>query len=466
MPTNYTTGMIDPSGSIVQGLSTGLNMQGAQQALQMNEAAEARARELHPLAVAGAQQDMTLAANRDNRENAAEVRAQAVFDQQQAAAAEAEARRTAFQEAMGNLAGLGASATVEDYAGVANQFPEFSESLMETWETMDDSRKQGTARVLGQAAIALRGGNAERAIAIAEEYAVAAENSGDVQGAATARSLVETMKASPDAGLASIGLALTQLDPEMASMAIGQGSSVQTTQMIAGRISVQTMRDGTTQVVDTATNRVLTGQEARDAIAEAESAVGEAERIKTRGRGTGENEADVETGSQAEAAKGFGEAQVTFVTDALASASTVRGNIRTMDEAIQAIDDGAQAGLIYNRMPRITEAGATLQNAMDRMGLDVIGSVTFGALSEGELRLAMSTAVPRGLSAPELRNWLVQRRDAQEKVLAALTEQAEFLSNPENTLNDWVTRVDGAGGLAAESAPETPQRRSYMDLLD
>ena len=49
-------------------------------------------------------------------------------------------------------------------------------------------------------------------------------------------------------------------------------------------------------------------------------------------------------------------------------------------------------------MPSVTEASASLENAMNRMGLDVIGSVTFGALSEGEMRLAMDTAVPRGLA--------------------------------------------------------------------
>ena len=75
------------------------------------------------------------------------------------------------------------------------------------------------------------------------------------------------------------------------------------------------------------------------------------------------------------------------------------------------------------------------------MGLDVIGSVTFGALSEDELRLAMETAVPRNLDEPQLRDWLIKKRDAQQKVRVALIEQARFLSDPNNSLKDWADRL-------------------------
>ena len=54
----------------------------------------------------------------------------------------------------------------------------------------------------------------------------------------------------------------------------------------------------------------------------------------------------------------------------------------------------------------------------------MIGSVTFGALSAGEMQLAMDTAVPSGLAPPELKIWLTRKREAQRKMLIALQEAA------------------------------------------
>jgi hypothetical protein len=124
----------------------------------------------------------------------------------------------------------------------------------------------------------------------------------------------------------------------------------------------------------------------------------------------------------------------------LEAASKVGGNISNIDSAINALQRGADAGTIYNNMPRLDEASASLQNAMHRMGLDVIGSVTFGALSAGELRLAMETAAPRNLNSEELLKWMQRRREAQVKARAGLLEAAEYFANG-GSVAGWVERV-------------------------
>jgi lysophospholipase L1-like esterase len=52
-----------------------------------------------------------------------------------------------------------------------------------------------------------------------------------------------------------------------------------------------------------------------------------------------------------------------------------------------------------------------------RLGLDVVGAVTFGALSEGELNLALDVALPTDLSPPDLKKWVLNKKAAQEKVV-------------------------------------------------
>lgn len=152
------------------------------------------------------------------------------------------------------------------------------------------------------------------------------------------------------------------------------------------------------------------------------------------------NVADIDTGGAAAGAKIGGQKTMEAGFDAWKDYGKLQTSIGNMDEAIAALDSGAQTGIIYKMLPNITEASASLQNAMDRMGLDVIGSVTFGALSEGEMRLAMQTAVPRDLPPAELRSWLAKKRDAQIKAADMLADAAQFLTKPGNTINDWIER--------------------------
>ena len=63
------------------------------------------------------------------------------------------------------------------------------------------------------------------------------------------------------------------------------------------------------------------------------------------------------------------------------------------------------------------------------MALDVIGAVTFGALSKGELDLAKEVALPTGLDTPELIQHLRERKAAQEKLRNYFNKQIQFLEN-------------------------------------
>jgi hypothetical protein len=215
---------------------------------------------------------------------------------------------------------------------------------------------------------------------------------------------------------------------------------------------VLTLRDGSIQV-KTAGGETLSGQAAMDFVRKSQETAANLERDIYSARREGTNIAEAETGAAAAAAGKSGELTMDRGFKAYDDAVKAGSALSTMDEAIAALDSGAKSGIVYNMLPNVTEASASLSNAMNRMGLDVISSVTFGALSAPEMDLAMETAVPRGLAPDELRSWLVKKRDAQAKAREALMNAARYLTQPGNTLSGWMEQQASASAPAASPAP-------------
>lgn len=152
--------------------------------------------------------------------------------------------------------------------------------------------------------------------------------------------------------------------------------------------------------------------------------------------------------------------QSKYVNEAFAKSDQLTTSIANIDTAIGAIDEGAPRNVFMNLLPDITEQSATLTSALRRMGLDVVSSVTFGALSQSELNIAMDTAYPRNASGPALKAYLQDRKTALQKLRKYTEEAAMFLSNPNNTPQDWRTIV-----IERRNANEaTIQGNPYLDM--
>lgn len=160
--------------------------------------------------------------------------------------------------------------------------------------------------------------------------------------------------------------------------------------------------------------------------------------------------------------------------DGLAKVGTSLANI---DEAIAAIDAGAETGPVYKMLPSVTAASVELDNIRNRMGLDVISAVTFGALSKGEQDLALDTALPTGLEPPQLREWLVRKKTAQQKLSKYLSEAAVYLGKPGNTVASWtemqamenqgnnsIVPAAGDNGIVSPDTSERDRLRSKYRL--
>ena len=131
--------------------------------------------------------------------------------------------------------------------------------------------------------------------------------------------------------------------------------------------------------------------------------------------------------------------------EAWESLGKVNVSIGNMNDAIAAIDAGARTGAIDEYLPNIRSSSVELSNIRNRMGLDVIGGVTFGALSKGELDLALSTALPIGLDEPKLREWLVKKKEAQSKLAKYYSSAATYLGTPGNTVAKWAEMQKSKG---------------------
>jgi hypothetical protein len=122
-------------------------------------------------------------------------------------------------------------------------------------------------------------------------------------------------------------------------------------------------------------------------------------------------------------------------------------NIRNLDRAIKAVEAGAGTGAIEKNFPSIRAASVELDQIQGELALDVIGAVTFGALSEGELNLAKQIALPTGLDGPQLIKHLQDRQAAQSKLRDYFQEQVDFLDQGGSV----------AGFLREKTRQATPQ---------
>lgn len=122
-----------------------------------------------------------------------------------------------------------------------------------------------------------------------------------------------------------------------------------------------------------------------------------------------------------------GKASAQKITKGVDRIEKITQNILNIDKAIQAVKDGAGTGAIERLFPSIKAASVELDQLQGELALDVVGNVTFGALSKGELDLAKSVAIPTGLDGPELIDWLQRKKAAQSRVRDYFSQQVQFL---------------------------------------
>ncbi len=158
------------------------------------------------------------------------------------------------------------------------------------------------------------------------------------------------------------------------------------------------------------------------------------------------------------------EAREKSISEATAKVTQLWDTASIYDQMIRSIDEGAGIGRVNQLFPTIRSATAQFEQAAKNLGLRVISSTTFGALSEGELRLAMETAVPPISDPVEMRDYLVRKRAAQEKLADQMLAYIDHLRGG-GTADSWISlqakiRKERGGADSGSQQPNGAARPS------
>lgn len=152
--------------------------------------------------------------------------------------------------------------------------------------------------------------------------------------------------------------------------------------------------------------------------------------------------------------------------------TNINANINNYKEGIRLLrEEGASTGVVEKRLPSLKAASQKLDNLRNRLGLDVVGGTTFGALSEAELAMALDTAMPSSLQPEELAKWFEERMSAQQKLADILDGAIQFLAVPGNSLADLRAEqkqsAQGGSGQGAMTPGITGATSKYkIEVMD
>ena len=132
--------------------------------------------------------------------------------------------------------------------------------------------------------------------------------------------------------------------------------------------------------------------------------------------------------------------------DVFKKAGGINEQISLLDQALAAVEAGASTGVIRNMLPALNSATAQLRAVANQLGIEIINSATFGALSEKELGLALSTGLDTSLKGPELIKHIEEKIAARKKLRDQLFKDAKRLTQPGARFSDYVAEREAQYG--------------------
>ena len=127
-------------------------------------------------------------------------------------------------------------------------------------------------------------------------------------------------------------------------------------------------------------------------------------------------------------------------------AGNIDGMINRLTQAYTALEQGGKSGVFQRYLPAFDEATASLRQAANQLGIDIINSATFGALSEKELGLALETGLPMSLDEEELKSYIRNKVAAQVKLRDELIKKARALAGGQMKYSDFINQYSPKGG--------------------
>ena len=141
--------------------------------------------------------------------------------------------------------------------------------------------------------------------------------------------------------------------------------------------------------------------------------------------------------------------------EALKKLSNLESQASSLNEAVQALDNGAGSGVIKQYLPAWNASTARLREAANKLGLDIVSATTFGALSKGELDLSLRTALDITLPPAELRELISNKIRVIEKAKGELLNAILYLSSEGATVEEYTKKFIVKSSDTSQSRSET-----------
>lgn len=113
---------------------------------------------------------------------------------------------------------------------------------------------------------------------------------------------------------------------------------------------------------------------------------------------------------------------------------------RVYQEAIDALNGGANTGQIYAMLPTFDTDSILLDNIASRSGFELAKSGG-GIITDADMKFGLRTAIPQNLPPEELKEFLRKKIEVQNKISSNLNDAILFLGGGDKTLKDWYKEV-------------------------
>lgn len=456
-PIDYMLNVRGPLEKSIQGFQLGQASRIREAQEERAQMQEARTAQEFPLSMEQRRQAIDI-------RGAQEARAAEQFRLQNEAAARNLERQEALRERLTYLA-VDPNATASSFAAIMTEFPEVSSDLSRGWDMKSKARQDAILLEMSQVYSAISKGltsnnNDDLLIAkqLLEERVTAAENAGSEEDARQTKLILGTLNTDPRAAKTMLGLYLNALGGTKYDDLLNESNpSVQSSEIIGGLASVAQMKDGTTRITDVRTGERVAGDKAEALLMEARKADAEIRYLRQEAATKARLGAEAELGAEAAGATAAGETAIEVGVETFRRLGPLEANIANLNAAINLVEsEGANSGVLASRLPAWENSTIELRNLQKALGLDVISSANFGALSEGELDVALQVALPTNLSETELADWLRKKRDAQIKLVDLLRQKASFLSTPGRTIDQWIDFLNSGSKSMSTWMRENP----------
>lgn len=404
------------------------------------------------------------------------------YQQNQALQAQQQ-RKQAYQNAMAQLAQK-QNTTADDYLRLQTEFPEQMKAIQEVNAQKNEVQLQNDILDMQKIVSAIDAKKPNIAKDMLDQRIEALKNSGRENEAQAFEMMKEQVDVSPEAVMIGINRTLAaSMGPEefrkFLDQRLGRGEDKTQSSVILDDGTTIFATSGQNVKVIGPNNEELTGADAAEAIKRAKEFGVSIEQLKAAKREEGKLGAQIDTkatiAEQVKAAEKGAEVAINKSNEFVDKYEKVQQNLNTLDEGIGIIERGLKEGKdlgvgpIRKYFPRWGATANELRNVTNRMGLDIVTSVTFGALSESELKMALDTAMPTNLRGEALLKWMKDRKRAQEKYADYLSRAARFIGSKKadgtiNTVQDWMNVVESKKKKPASNDTRTETTPLINDL--